>query len=196
MNTNYKRTFDAVRIPREREDQIRSKLSSHLSAKYEEDNLMNTKRHSLKNFHLLAIAAIIVLTLALVGFTYGNQIIQLLGGGHIEEDKNSMSMDMGFESDPVKVQDGQIYFILDGSNRNITDQCSEETYYEYEEISDSGYRHVVLIGGTPDNIGMAEFIWDEKGQFKGNNATYNSDDEHSDDEPMWLVYGKKKLLKD
>jgi hypothetical protein len=24
-----------------------------------------------------------------------------------------------------------------------------ETYYQYETVDDNGYRHVVLIGGTP-----------------------------------------------
>ena len=191
MNTNYKRTFDAVRMLQARKDQIRSDLSSYLSAKYEKDNLINTRRHSFKNFRLVAITATAILTLALVGFTYGSQIIQLMGGVRIEEGKYINSIYVDGTSDPVKVEDGQIYFILDGSSRNITNQCSEVAYYEYERISDKGYRHVVLVGGTPDNVGVAGFVWDKNGNLRGNYATYNGDDE-----PMWLILGRAKFLKD
>lgn len=194
MNNNYKRTFDSVRMKKAHQERMRSELSSFLSTKIEEDNTMNTKQHSIKRSRIFVIAAIVVLTFTLVGFTFGNQIIQLLGGGRIEQGKNSdgedfVSIDTGFVEDPIKVQDGQIYFILDGYNTNITDYCSDETYYEYEKISDNGYRHVVLIGGTPDNVGMAEFVFDEEGKLIGSNASLNSQTE-----PMWLKSGRAKLL--
>lgn len=141
-----------------------------------------TKSNKKFSYSTAVIAAVVVLSLTLVGFAYGSQIIQLLGGGHFEEGKDSngnnfVSMDIGFEYDPIEVRDGQIYFVLDGSDTNITNQCSEETYYQYETIDDNGYRHVVLIGGTADNVGMAEYIWDESGSFRGGNASYNSSEE-------------------
>jgi hypothetical protein len=137
------------------------------------------------------VVAVFVLSLTLVGFAYGDQIIQLLGGGYIEEGKdanggNYISIDTGFVNDPIEVRDGQIYFVLDGSNTNITDQCSEKTYYQYETVDNDGYRHVVLIGGIPDNVGMAEYIWDANGTFKGSNASYNSREE-----PAWLASARE-----
>ena len=151
----------------------------------------NRKRFSLR-FAVVA-AVLVVLSLTLVGFTYGSQIIQLLGGGHFEEGKdgngnNYASMDLGFENDPIEVRDGQIYFVLDGSNTNITDQCSEKTYYQYETVDNNGYRHVVLIGGTPDDVGMAEYIWDESGTLRGSNASYNSSGV-----PAWLTSAREAL---
>ncbi len=145
------------------------------------------------SYRTAVVAAVFVLSLASAGFAYGNQIIQLLGGGQIEEGKdangdNYISMDTGFVNDPIEVRDGQIYFVLDGSNTNITDQCSETTYYQYETVDKNGYRHVVLIGGTPDDIGMAEYIWDESGTFSGSNASYN----HSK-EPAWLTAAQEAL---
>jgi len=145
------------------------------------------------SFRTAVVVAVFVLSLTLVGFAYGNQIIQLLGGGHIEEGKdangdNYISMDSGFVNDPIEVRNSQIYFVLDGSNTNITDQCSEKTYYQYETVDNNGYRHVVLIGGTPDDVGMAEYIWDESGAFRGSNASYNSSEE-----PAWLISARKAL---
>ena len=95
---------------------------------------------------------------------------------------------VGFEYDPIEVRDGQIYFVLDGSDANITNQCSEETYYQYETIDDNGYRHVVLIGGTADNVGMAKYIWDESGSFRGGTASYDSSEE-----PAWLISVREAL---
>lgn len=158
-------------------------------------NLIKEEPVLRKNFSIrtAVVAAVLVLSLALVGFAYGNQIIQLLGGGHIEEGKdangdNYISIDTGFVNDPIEVRDGQIYFVLDGSNTNITDQCSEKTYYQYETVDNEGYRHVVLIGGTPDDVGMAEYIWDANGTFKGSNASYNSSEE-----PAWLASAREAL---
>jgi hypothetical protein len=193
MNYYYQRTFEAVRMSPEHQEQIRSALSSRFSVNQKEDNSVSTKPHSIKISRVLAIAAVAILALALVGFTYGSQIIKLLGGGRMEEGKdnagnNYVSMDSGFVSDPVEVRDGQIYFVLDGSDTNITNQCSEKTYYQYESADANGYRHVVLIGGTPDDVGMAEFVWDESGTFQGSNATYNSNEE-----PAWLTSGKTAL---
>ena len=144
------------------------------------------------SFRTAVIAAVVVLSLTLAGFTYGNRIIQLLGGGHFVEGKDSngnnfASMDSGFENDPVEVRDGRIYFVLDGSDTNITNQCSEENYYQYEKVDNKGYRHVVLIGGTPEDVGMAEYIWDESGTFRGGNASYNGS------EPAWLKSAEEAL---
>lgn len=185
MQHKYKRTFDAVRMPPERQQQIRSALSSRIAEKQKEDNVVSIKSRRISK--AVVIAAVVVLaTTLLVGFAYGNQIIQLLGGGRIETGKDSagndyISMDSGFASDPAEVRNGQIYFVLDGSDTDITSYCSEETYYQYETIADNGYRHVVIIGGTPDDIGWGEFVWDEKGVFVGSNATQNTPET-----PKWL----------
>lgn len=139
------------------------------------------------------VIAVFVLSLVLVGFAYGNNIIQLLSGGHIKEGKDAngdsySSISTGFMNDPVEVLDDQIYFVLDGSNINITDQCSEKTYYKYETVDNDGYRHVILIGGTPDDVGMAEYIWNSNGILKGSVTSYNGDEE-----PAWLASAREAL---
>jgi len=192
MKSNYKRTFDAVNLSPERQNQMRTELFSRFSEKQKEDNTMNIKSISKPRKAFIVVAAMLAFTL-LVGFTFGNQIIQLLGGGRIETgtdgDGNSYtSIDMGFEADPVEIRDGQVYFVLDSSDENITDYCTETTYYQYEQIADNGYRHVVAIGGTPDNLGWAEFVWDESGDFIGGNATTNEANA-----PIWLAHAQEAL---
>ncbi len=197
MNNNFKRTFNAVMMSSKRQEEIRSELSSALCKKQKEYYNMSEKAVLIRKFRILVIALVAVIALLLVGFTFGNQIIQLLGGGKIEkgktiDGKDYVSMDAGFNSDPVKVEDKQVYFILDGSDKNITDQCSDTNYYKYETTDDNGFRHVVIVGGTVDNIGFAEFVLDKDGNFIGSNATINSP---SPEKLEWLESAKSELLK-
>jgi len=189
MKYNYKRTFDAVSMPPEHQEQIRAALSSRISEIQEENNVMNTKSSFNRTRRAVVIAAIIVLSFALlVGFTYGSQIIQLLGGGRLEVGANYVKISTGFESDPAEVRDGQVYFVLDGADTDITSYCTKDTYYQYEQINDNGYRHVVLVGGAPDDLGWAEFVWDESGKFVAGNSTRNSEEI-----PAWLILGRETL---
>lgn len=194
MKYNFNRTFDGVKLSDKKQEEIKSELSSRLLERQKENLFMNEKTHSFKKYRVLVVAVIAVLALPLVGFAYGNQIIKLLGGGNIEQGRNEngedfISTDTGFVSDPFRIKDNQIYFILNGLDTNITNQCSESSYFKYETTNEDGYRNVVIIGGTADNIGMAEFVWDENGEFKGSNASYNTEEE-----PQWLKSATKELL--
>lgn len=185
MKDNYKRTFDAIHLPEERQKEIRSTLSSYTPNK--EENILK------KKFKLNSvIAATLLLFLVLSGFAFGDKVIHLLGGGQLKEGKDEngnsfVSMDMGFATNPVDISNGNIFFILDDSNLNITEQCSDKTYFQYENIDENGIRHVVVVGGTPENIGWAEFVWDEEGNLS-NNATYSGEKE-----PEWLIRAKEVL---
>jgi len=190
MEFNYKQTFDAVRMPPEHQDRIRSVLSSRYSDEQKEDNIVSIKSRSIKKIIVAAVVAVFMLSLlTIVGFAYGSQIIQLLGGGRIEmgrtADGEYITVSTAFESEPVEVRDGKVYFVLDGSNTDITSYCTEETYYLYEGAADNGYRSVVVVGGAPDNLGWAEFVWDENDFLFASNMTYNPVDEDGQ-KPIWL----------
>ncbi len=193
MKRAYRRMFDEVRLPQSHQERIRSALSSHIVEDQKEDAPMQVKPNSIRISRVLAVAAVAALALALAGFTFGNQIIELLGGGRIVrgqdgEGNQYVSVDSGFAADPVEVRDGRIYFVLDGSGTDITDQCSETEYYRFESKDGGGRLRVVLIGGTPDRVGMAEFVWDEDGAFLASNASYDTEEE-----PAWLVSGREAL---
>jgi len=169
-----------------------------------EDNTVSIKSSSTKKLIAALIAVVIVLSLStIVAFAYGSQIIQLLGGGRIESGRTEdgghyVSMTTSEEEpDPVEVRDGRVYFVLDGSNADITSYCTETTYFEYEYISDNGYHHVFIVGGAPDNLGWAEYILDADGNPFASNARYPDGSTH-DEPPIWLdhaneVFGYKRL---
>jgi hypothetical protein len=161
-------------MPQERQEQIREALSSRISEIERESESMITKSITYKKPKVALIAAAIAMTcILLAGFAYayGTQIIELLGGGRIESvvsssGDSSISISI-VESYPYEVREGRVFFMLDGSGKDITSYCSEDTFYQYERINENGYRHVLLIGGTPDNLGWTEIVFDENGSLVG-----------------------------
>ena len=191
MKYSYTRAFNALAMPPHRQAQIEAALSSHLAATQKEKLIMTKKKPG--SYFLIA-AVLMTLLLSLVGFTFGSRIITLLGGGCIEEgaSKNGgsfVSMDTGFAEAPAEVREGRIYFVLDGSDRDITAECSGKGSFAYETLDAEGNRHVVLVGGTADALGWAEFVWDKTGEFKGSNATYPHKTE-----PAWLAAAQAELV--
>ena len=193
MKHNFERTFDAVKMPQERQEQIREALSSRISEIEKENNYMNTKSVAYRKPKVALIAAIIALSsMLLVGFAlaYGTQIIELLGGGRIESVESSSgdsSVSISIvESYPYEVREGRVYFMLDGSGKDITSYCSEDTFYQYERTNENGYRHVLLIGGTPDNLGWTEIVFDENGNLVGSTGIGSAYTE-------WENIGRKQL---
>lgn len=181
MEHDYKRACNAVRLSDTRRAEIRAALSARCNTLQEEDSHMNKQKFS----RIFAIALAAALALTAVGFAYGAQIIEMLGGGQIEigetVDGGYIAIDSGAAVDPVEVRDGRIYFILDGQDADITDHCSSDTYFQYEKITGDGTRHVFVVGGTPDALGWAEFIWPSNGS-KASSAQFPSADE-----PAWYA---------
>lgn len=73
------------------------------------------------------------------------------------------------DDDPDKsyfeIVDDRIYFVLNNIREDITDQCSNTDYYRYEMEREDGGRSVILIGGTVNNCGWAELIFDSNGNY-------------------------------
>lgn len=59
---------------------------------------------------------------------------------------------------PAQVADGRVLLTLNGSNRNITADCSDSTCYRYGQPDAYGRLHIVLVGGMPAAPGYAESI--------------------------------------
>lgn len=186
MKNKCKETFDVVIMPPEHKEKIRASLLERF-AETQEEHIFTKKQ--IRPRRSLIIAAALLLALALVGFTFGSQIINLLSGGRFSvghsDGTDIVSITLGSADVPFSVRENQIYFVLDGSDKNITNQCSNESYYQYEVIDELGYRHVILIGGTPDNVGWAEMVWDSTGKASGCTYVLNSEEE-----PEWLTSGK------
>ena len=67
------------------------------------------------------------------------------------------------------VENDRLYFVLGNIKTDVTDQCSETSYYRYELVNSDGSRNVIFVGGTVENPGWIELIFDAAGNYVTNN---------------------------
>ena len=78
----------------------------------------------------------------------GNDVI---GGG-------SMTI-AGIDDSPLVLEGGRLWFVNGKERTDITDPIDGDTPYIYEHVdSATGYRGYVIMGGTVDDFGWAEYI--------------------------------------
>ena len=183
MKKHFKRTFDCLELSAESRKQICAALDAYMENPEEMPPRLKKRPGRI---HLPLIAAILVIAASLTGFAFGEKVFPLLGGGKImqyinENGEDVVSVDTGFAVDPVSIWNDRIYFTLDGSYTDITEFCSDTACYSYESSEPDGSLHIVLVGGTPEHVGWAEFTILPSGELFSN-ATCDSAEE-----PEWLI---------
>ena len=61
---------------------------------------------------------------------------------------------------------------------DITDSCSDTDYYRYEIANTDGSKSVILIGGTIENNGWVELVFDAKGNYVFNQMNVDKNGNH------------------
>lgn len=199
MKQLYQKTFDQIKLPEERAAALRSTLASRCSQTEKEAQPMKF----IRRFHRPAVAVaalVLVFALSATALAYGGQFYRFMTGGVtrdiVDKDGNVIGvegqMDLEQITDPVELrEDGKLYLTVGGQDTDITGLCSYETPYIYECTGSDGLRHAFIIGGNPDAIGWAEFIWDEDGLPRSGQVSFGTSG-GSDDAP-WLDAGKEQL---
>lgn len=159
-----KETFDNITMNSARQDEIRSKLMAKKKAK------KVWLAPVLAVAAALAIVMIVPSTRAVV-VNAAEKLKQLVNFNHngfsikIEEtygtDENGVerkgifgAIAVGEDHEPfAQVKDGRLYFVLDGKWTDVTDKCSENDYFRYEEKGSNGNKVVIFVGGTPKDYG-------------------------------------------
>lgn len=102
---------------------------------------------------LLSVAVAAGLPGKIYGFATGGRGVVIPGG----EAWYDIDIEEGPAS-PAEVRDGRLWFIADGQEIDITDLVDENTPYIYARTDvDSGERGYIIVGGTPENFGFAEY---------------------------------------
>lgn len=141
--------------------------------------------HNRKRIIVALIAAVLMLT----GFAIAPRIITMLNGRTVEWDDNHL-FTSGTTESLAEVRDGRVYFTLDHSD--ITEYCSETTYFRYDFTDEEGIDHIILIGGEPDYIGWTEILFFEDGR----RFSHSSLQTENGDDPAWYVTGNAEVNKD
>lgn len=98
---------------------------------------------------------------------------------------NSSSSQYSATANFLNVENGRMYFVGNGECIDITDKCSAEVAYVYALEDNTGVIHFLIAGGTPDNYGYAEFMYDPNGAQWIAGESYNYLDRNND----WNAYG-------
>ena len=65
----------------------------------------------------------------------------------------------------ARVENDRLYLVVGDVKIDVTDQCSETEYYRYEIVKSNGYRNVIFVGGTVEDYGWVELIFDNTGKY-------------------------------
>ena len=98
-------------------------------------------------------------------------------------------------TEPVKIDDGKIYFVVNDEEIDITDKISETTAFEYEYTDDEGNTHIWLVGLNSDNIedyGYAEYIKNIDGDWTGGYSARVNIESDGKTNAEWLENAKSE----
>lgn len=198
MENLMKDTFDKIHMDDNKKVEIRASI----------------ERRSLKRFlevKYVACAAICMVVLLCVPATrtaiiqaavYVKQIFYTADGKQIsyEETDNELrfTIETGDES-YTKVENGRLFFVLGNKCIDITNKCSETSYYKHEVVNSDGSRSVILVGGTTISNGWVELLFDADGNYVFNkmnveeNAPWVNLAMHNEGVPTGDIQLDKKL---
>ena len=179
MKKLYQKTFEQALAqtyaPPEQVEAQRSALASRCSQPKSEVTAMTAKPR--RPIRILITAAVVAAALTAGALAASGVLsrIPLLTGGAMERGVNpdgtgysSVSVSTDQESYPVEARDGKIWFTTEtGEELDITGQFSETEPYVYSYTDADGINHDLVVGGTAEDFGCFEFVYDSENNFTG-----------------------------
>ncbi len=125
-------------------------------------NLTRKRRKNMGKKILVLVAALMAFQ-GLVAYTTGYRFQHLVGKYLAQvshtvtpEGYQQLESSLAFDweaSPPYRVEQGQVYFTHDGSDRNITEFISANNCFLYQNVNFWGNGYIIAVGGTPENLG-------------------------------------------
>lgn len=116
----------------------------------------------------LAVGAVLCIAAGLPATVY-----HLLNGGTVTVQQGpngykSYDFSNQFPTEPVVLENGRLWLVLDGERTDITDQINMETPYIMEHTDpESGLTNFLIVGGTPEDFGYCSYQEVPSGGFAG-----------------------------
>lgn len=149
---------------------------------------------------VLLTAAVLAACLGLVGWTYGERVIQLLNGGQVTigAGYGTVQMSDGYDEqgNPVilSLEQDRLWLVARGQRLDVTDQVDEKTPYVDTWWDEEDTLHYVIVGGTTEDYGWFEGIKLADGSGGGAGVPHSRTDLPSDaEDPEWLIQGRQQL---
>ena len=149
---------------------------------------------------ILLTAAVLAACLGLVGWTYGERVIQLLNGGQVTigAGYGTVQMSDGYDEqgNPVilSLEQDRLWLVARGQRLDVTDQVDEKTPYVDTWWDEEDTLHYVIVGGTTEDYGWFEGIKLADGSGGGARVPHSRTDLPPDaEDPDWLIQGRQQL---
>ena len=136
--------------------------------KIEQTETQYKPRHTVrKRILTLALAAALMLSLGIVAYSAGQAIFGWGGNMEIRSEKtaggieNTVYVHTDDLTEPVSVENGRMYFIVNDEHIDITDQVSETEPYIYQFTDEEDVLHYWIIGKNGpelEHYGFAEYL--------------------------------------
>ena len=127
-----------------------------------------------KKILTLALAAVLLLTLGIAAYSAGKVLFGWGGNMEIRSEKteggieNTVYVHTEDMTQPVSLEDGRMFFIVNGEHIDITDEVSETRPYIYHYTDEEGVVHYWIIGRNgpePERYGFAEYLQPQDGEW-------------------------------
>lgn len=162
-------------------------------------------RRRVQKRRVLLAAAVLAVCLGLVGWSYGERIFQLVGGGQVTiggsggEGYGEVHPSDGYDENGkplvVSLEEDRLWVVARGQRVDVTDQVDEKTPYVDTWWDGEGNLYYVIVGGTPEDYGWYEGVTVPDGSGGGSgilsSRTDVSPEEQTD--PEWLTQGREQV---
>lgn len=162
-------------------------------------------RRRVQKRRVLLAAAVLAVCLGLVGWSYGERIFQLVGGGQVTiggsggEGYGEVHTSDGYDENGqplvVSLEEGRLWVVARGQRVDVTDQVDEKTPYVDTWWDGEGNLYYVIVGGTPEDYGWYEGVTVPDGSGGGSGILSSRTDispgEQNDVE--WFTRGREQV---
>lgn len=132
------------------------------------ENKQPQKRRMMSVKKLVLVAALAVGCVLCIAAGIPARVYHFLGGGAVSvqpgpwgdgSDGGEIVLTVpGPEDAPLVLEDGRLWFVGGGERTDVTGLIDENTPYIYEHTDPvTGYRGWLILGGTPEDFGWAEY---------------------------------------
>lgn len=164
---NYWHMMEQVTLSDQKKEEIMEML----------ENKGTQKRRMPKAGKIVLAAALAVGCVLSIAAGLPAQVYNMMVGGSViftPGDGGGINLEIpGEDASPLTVENGRLWFDAGGQKLDITDKVDENTPYVYEHTDPkTGNKGYVVLGGTVDDYGWAEFFLSEDGgcSMVGENA--------------------------
>lgn len=189
---------------RERYKQAFGVLHASAEIKLEAEMTDKSNIGFLRRAVIICVCVVLLLGIGVTAYAAGGELKKIFGwGGNAEiiyetdengEEKTYVYLHTESLTEPVEIDGGNIYFVVNGEHLNITEHLKEGVFH-YDYKDEDGNTHYWIIGLNREELesyGYGEYVRDAEGNWVGGYSA-RANTEADGRGPEWLEIGKDEI---